>query len=102
MPSSFVNAFTPSALSTILLCAAHSKGDRDYATIYAVLRRHLSNSSVDRHFCVNHTYDFESGRSELDVRQVFLCHRELEGLMNADVVPWTGSGIHDPLFQRHR
>ncbi len=85
-----------------MLCAAHGKGDHDYATIYAALRRHLSTSSVDRHFCVNDIYNSKSGESKRNVRQVFLCHGELEGLMNADVVPRTGSGIHDPLFQRHR
>ncbi|KAL8650470.1 MAG: hypothetical protein Q9226_005130 [Calogaya cf. arnoldii] len=45
-----VNAFSPSALSTVLLCAAYTK-DCDYATIYAALRRHLSTTSIDRFYC---------------------------------------------------
>ena len=50
---SAINAFTPSALSTVLLCAAKHK-DCDYASIYAALRRHLSTSHGDRHYFENH------------------------------------------------
>ncbi|KAL8806737.1 MAG: hypothetical protein Q9182_001135 [Xanthomendoza sp. 2 TL-2023] len=50
---SVVDAFTPSALSTILLCTAKDN-DYDYATIYAALRRHLSTYHADRHYYGNH------------------------------------------------
>ncbi|KAL8835778.1 MAG: hypothetical protein Q9170_003172 [Blastenia crenularia] len=49
-----VEAFTPSALSTILLCAAKSQ-DLDYSTIYAALRRHLSTDHTDRHYNESHS-----------------------------------------------
>ena len=50
-----INAVTPSALSTVLICAAKDK-DHDYATIYATLRRYLSTSYTDRHYNESHTY----------------------------------------------
>ena len=61
-----INAFTPSAISSVLLCAA-TDIDHDYASIYAALRRHLSTSHTDRHYSEGHTfYDetFDRLRSE--------------------------------------
>lgn len=51
MAESVVKAVTPSALSTVLLCAAKDIS-HDYATIYATLRRYLSTSYSDRHYIV--------------------------------------------------
>lgn len=50
-----INAFTPSALSAVLLCAPQNDG-HDHAPIYAALRRHLSNSHTDRHYNEGHSY----------------------------------------------
>lgn len=64
-----VNAFTPSALSTILLCAAKDESN-DYATIYAALRRHLSTSQTERHYNEGHTYLLESTDNKTSYRHV--------------------------------
>ena len=64
-----VNAFTPSALSTILLCAAKDES-YDYATIYAALRRHLSTSQTERHYNEGHTYQLESIDNKINYRHV--------------------------------
>ena len=64
-----VNAFTPSALSTILLCAAKDKSN-DYATIYAALRRHLSPSHTERHYNEGHTYQIEPIDNQTTYRSV--------------------------------
>ena len=64
-----VNAFTPSALSTILLCAAKDES-HDYASAYAALRRHLSTSHTERHYNEGHAYQLESTDSEINYRSV--------------------------------
>ena len=64
-----VNAFTPSALSTILLCAAKDESN-DYATIYAALRRHLSTSHTERHYDEGHAYQLESTDNRKTYRNV--------------------------------
>ena len=64
-----VNAFTPSALSTILLCAAKDES-HDYATVYAALRRHLSTSHTERHYDEGHTYQLESTDNKINERHV--------------------------------
>ena len=64
-----VNAFTPSALSTILLCAAKDES-HDYATIYAALRRHLSTSQTERHYNEGHSYELESTDNKISYRSV--------------------------------
>ena len=64
-----VNAFTPSALSTILLCGAKDES-YDYATIYAALRRHLSTSQTERHYHKVHTYRLESTDNKINYRNV--------------------------------
>ena len=64
-----VNAFTPSALSTILLCAAKDES-HDYATIYAALRRHLSTSQTERHYNEGHSYDVKSIDNKTSYRSV--------------------------------
>ena len=64
-----VNAFTPSALSTILLCAAKDESN-DYATIYAALRRHLSTSHTERHYNEDHAYQLKSTNQEVNYRHV--------------------------------
>ncbi len=56
-----INAVTPSALSTVLICAAKDKY-HDYATIYAALRRYLSTSYTDRHYNESHTYVDEGAK----------------------------------------
>lgn len=67
--TSMVNAFTPSALSTILLCAAKDKS-KGYATIYAALRRHLSTSHTERHYNEGHTYQLEPIDNQITYRHV--------------------------------
>lgn len=67
--TSEVKAFTPSALSTILLCAAKDRS-HDYATIYAALRRHLSISPTDRHYNESHTWELESIENRVTFRDV--------------------------------
>ncbi|KAG8527692.1 uncharacterized protein KY384_007846 [Bacidia gigantensis] len=57
--TSIINAFTPSALSTVLLCASKDR-DHDFTTVYAALRRHLSTNHVDRHY--NEGHGFERGK----------------------------------------
>lgn len=64
-----VNAFTPSALSTILLCAAKDTS-HDYATIYAALRRHLSTSPTDRHYNEGHGWSLKSTENQVGARHV--------------------------------
>ena len=64
-----VNAFTPSALSTILLCAAKDES-HDYATVYAALRRHLSTSHTERHYNEGHSYQLESTDDKINYRHV--------------------------------
>ena len=64
-----VNAFTPSALSTILLCAAKDES-YDYATIYAALRRHLSTSQTERHYNEGHSYQLKSTDNKTNYRNV--------------------------------
>ena len=64
-----VNAYTPSALSTILLCAAKDES-HDYATVYAALRRHLSTSHTERHYNEGHAYKLESTDNKINHRQV--------------------------------
>ena len=64
-----MNAFTPSALSTILLCAAKDES-HDYATIYAALRRHLSTSQTERHYNEGHSYDVKSADNKISLRNV--------------------------------
>ncbi len=64
-----VNAFTPSALSTILLCAAKDES-YDFATIYAALRRHLSTSHTERHYNEGHAYQVESTDNKTNYRHV--------------------------------
>ena len=64
-----VNAFTPSALSTILLCAAKDES-HDYATVYAALRRHLSISHTERHYNEGHAYELESTDNKFNLRHV--------------------------------
>lgn len=67
--TSVVNAFTPSALSTILLCAAKDKSN-GYATIYAALRRHLSTSHTERHYNEGHKYQLEPTENQITYRHV--------------------------------
>ena len=67
--NSEAKAFTPSTLSTILLCAAKDKS-HDYATIYAALRRHLSTSPTDRHYNESHTWELESIENRVTFRDV--------------------------------
>ena len=64
-----VNAFTPSALSTILLCAAKDES-HDYATVYAALRRHLSTRHTERHYNEGHSYRLESTDNTINERHV--------------------------------
>ena len=66
---SVANAFTPSALSTILLCAPKDKS-KDYVTIYAALRRHLSTSHTERHYDEGHAYEVESTDNQVTLRHV--------------------------------
>lgn len=81
-----VDAFTPSALSTILLCAGKDK-DHDYATIYAALRRHLSTSHADRLYNESETWSLspsQNGPPHRRVRQsfffFFLCNLWLNSI----------------------
>ncbi|CAD6566817.1 MAG: hypothetical protein ASARMPREDX12_008836 [Alectoria sarmentosa] len=67
--TSEVNAFIPSALSTILLCAAKDKS-KDHATIYAALRRHLSTSHTERHYNEGHAYQLEPTDNQITYRNI--------------------------------
>ena len=63
--TSQVDAFTPSALSAVLLSAPRDES-YDYATLYAALRRHLSASHTERHYYEDHGY--ATGENYRDVR----------------------------------
>lgn len=55
MRKSVVNAFTPSAMATVLLCSAENR-DTVQDPMYAALRRHLSTSHNDRHYNGVHSW----------------------------------------------
>lgn len=91
-----INAFSPSALSTVILCAANTK-DHDYATIYAALRRHISTSHTDRHYYENHGW--RSGSTSRNVRDSFCVHSMPSMTLFADALPREDGSVHDSLLQ---
>ena len=65
--ASGINAFTPSALSTVLL----SDANNDHDSIYAALRRHVSTTYADRHYSESYCEGNESSPNEKLVCEVF-------------------------------